>query len=201
MTGCLMAAALLLPAPAGADPVAAWQPLIADAAARFALPPAWVADVMRAESGGRLWWAGRPITSSAGAMGLMQLMPATWRSLRGALRLGDDPHDPHDNVIAGTAYLRGLYDRFGYPGLFAAYHAGPGRYQRALSGARALPDATLAYVATLTRQRPLASAPTLNVRALPADQLFAVRKASRPDVPAPTGQPDGLFVRLATPHI
>lgn len=57
-------------------------------------------------------------------MGLMQLMPATWRDTRELLGLGADPHNAHDNILAGTFYLRPMYDRFGYPGLFAAYNAG-----------------------------------------------------------------------------
>jgi soluble lytic murein transglycosylase-like protein len=48
--------------------------------------------------------------------------------MRGRLGLGTNPHDPRDNILAGTLYLRLMYDRFGYPGLFGAYNAGPGRY-------------------------------------------------------------------------
>jgi soluble lytic murein transglycosylase-like protein len=102
---------------------------------------------MRAESRGRTEWAGRPITSRAGAMGLMQLMPGTWRDMRARLQLGDDPHQPRDNIMAGTLYLRLMYDRFGYPGLFAAYNAGPGRYARYLLTGEPLPRETRDYVA------------------------------------------------------
>ena len=49
---------------------------------------------------------GRPIVSRAGAIGLMQLMPGTWRDMQKMLGLGDDPNDPHDNILAGAAYLR-----------------------------------------------------------------------------------------------
>ena len=63
-------------------------------------------------------------------MGLMQLMPATWAAMRAEHGLGHDPHDPRDNILAGTAYLRAMYDRFGYPGLFAAYNAGPGNVNK-----------------------------------------------------------------------
>jgi hypothetical protein len=57
-----------------------------------------------------------------------------------------DPHAPRDNILAGTLYLRLMYDRFGYPGLFGAYNAGPGRYasylaRRASLGAKAEPGA------------------------------------------------------------
>ena len=79
----------------------------------------------------------------------MQLMPQTWADVRSALRLGDDPYDPHDNLLAGAAYLRAMYNRFGYPGLFAAYNAGPRRYADHLLRGRALPSETIAYLAKL----------------------------------------------------
>ncbi|WP_410468066.1 lytic transglycosylase domain-containing protein [Sphingomonas sp. JC676] len=60
---------------------------------------------------------GRPITSRAGAMGLMQLMPGTWIEMRTVLGLGTDPFDPRDNILAGTCYLGRMYDRFNYPGM------------------------------------------------------------------------------------
>ena len=104
---------------------------------------------MLAESAGLTMLGGRPITSRAGAMGLMQLMPATWREMRAALDLGTDPHGPRDNIAAGACYLRRMYDRFGYPGLFAAYNAGPERYADHLATRRQLPGETRAYLAML----------------------------------------------------
>ena len=59
----------------------------------------------------------------------MQIMPETWNELRSRFHLGADPFDPHDNIIAGAAYLRELRDRFGERGSLAAYNAGPGRYE------------------------------------------------------------------------
>ena len=56
------------------------------------------------------------------------------RTARSAHRLGSDPYDPHDNILAGAAYLRELYDRYGSPGFLAAYNAGPGRYEDYLAG-------------------------------------------------------------------
>ena len=107
---------------------------------------------MRAESNGQTLLDGRPIVSRAGAMGLMQLMPGTWHDMRLSLGLGSDPHDPADNIAAGTFYLRLMYDRFGYPGLFAAYNAGPARYGAYLSGRTNLPAETRAYVSTVARR-------------------------------------------------
>ncbi|MCX8477997.1 MAG: lytic transglycosylase domain-containing protein [Sphingomonas sp.] len=141
--------AILVAAPAAADPVADWQPLIEAASARCGVPAVWIAEVMRAESSGRTEWNGRPIVSRAGAMGLMQLMPGTWAEMRAALRLGPDPHRPRDNILAGACYLRRLYDRFGHPGLFAAYNAGPARYAAHLATGKALPAETRAYLTSL----------------------------------------------------
>jgi len=87
--------------------------------------------------------------SRAGAMGLMQIMPDTWPDLQVRYHLGGNPFDPHDNILAGTAYLRELYDRYGSPGFLAAYNAGPQRYEEYLAGVRALPAETRAYVAVL----------------------------------------------------
>jgi hypothetical protein len=101
---------------------------------------------MRSESGGRTTLNGQPITSSAGAMGLMQLMPGTYSDMRSRYGLGNDSYDPHDNVLAGAAYLRLMYQQYGYPSLFAAYNAGPARFDGYLLRGKSLPSATLSYV-------------------------------------------------------
>ena len=92
---------------------------------------------------------GAPITSGAGAMGLMQVMPATYDELRSRYTLGDDPYDPHNSILAGTAYIRELYDLYGSPGFLAAYNGGPGRLDDYLTRNRALPDETRRYVAKI----------------------------------------------------
>ncbi len=149
------------PGPAG-DP---WGPYIVEAAAKYDVPEKWVREVMRQESGGRMYENGTLITSHAGAMGLMQVMPATYDELRARYSLGEDPYDPHDNIMAGTAYLRELYDVYGTPGFLAAYNAGPGRLEDYLIRRRGLPDETRRYVARVgaaigdTRPQRIASAP------------------------------------------
>lgn len=150
----ITAFALALALPTQANPVARWQPYVAEASARFGIPGAWIESVIAAESGGRTTLGGRPITSHAGAMGLMQLMPATWAEMRQRWNLGSDPHNPRDNIVAGTAYLRLMYDRFGYPGMFAAYNAGPGRYEAYLAGRARLPRETSDYLAAVTGAAP-----------------------------------------------
>lgn len=186
-----VALALLAARPAHADQVERWRPYVAEASARFGIPTEWIEQVMRAESGGMTMLDGRPITSHAGAMGLMQLMPGTWADMRSALGLGVDPHDPRDNVLAGAFYLRLMYDRFGYPGLFAAYNAGPGRYAAYLAGRRPLPGETRLYlVSTVARpamRSEVAAAPPLNAI------FFALRSTAAADAPDRTA-PRSLFV-------
>ncbi|MDZ5451501.1 MULTISPECIES: lytic transglycosylase domain-containing protein [Xanthobacteraceae] len=118
---------------------------IAGASRRFGIPPAWIVAVMRAESAGDV-----RAVSSAGAMGLMQVMPDTWAELRIRHGLGRNPYDPRDNILAGTAYLREMWDRYGdIAAMLAAYNAGPARYDEHRSKGRALPAETRAYVASL----------------------------------------------------
>ncbi|MDV3455869.1 lytic transglycosylase domain-containing protein [Sphingomonas sp. HF-S4] len=136
--------------PQAADRMAQWDGLIAEAASRFGIPDDWIRRVMRAESGGRTTLAGRPIASAKGAMGLMQVMPATYAEMARRHGLGADPHAPRDNILAGAAYLRAMYDRFGYPGLFAAYNAGPARYAAHLRTGNPLPGETRIYLARVT---------------------------------------------------
>lgn len=119
-------------------------PHVFEASQRFGIPNAWIYAIIRVESAGRV----RAI-SSAGAMGLMQLMPRTWARQRARLALGSDPFDPRDNILAGTSYLREMHDRYGAPGFLAAYNAGPGRYEDWRDRGRALPAETRAYVAKL----------------------------------------------------
>lgn len=126
-----------------------WQPFVAEASRRFSIPQPWIYAVMDAESRGQTRLNGRPITSSAGAIGLMQVMPGTYEEMRAELGLGAAPHDPRDNILAGTAYLRAMYDRFGFPGLFAAYNAGPDRYEQHLQRGRPLPSETVSYLEEL----------------------------------------------------
>ena len=129
------------PGPAN-DP---WRPFVKEASDRFDVPERWIREVMRQESGGRAL-----AQSGPGAMGLMQVMPGTYDELRGRYPdLGLDAFDPHDNILAGTAYIRELYDIYGSPGFLAAYNAGPGRLDDYLTRGRTLPTETRRYVASI----------------------------------------------------
>lgn len=165
-----------------------WQAEVALASRRFGIPTEWIEAVITAESGGKIELDGRPITSPKGAMGLMQVMPKTYADMRARFDLGDDPYLPSDNILAGTAYLRMNFDRFGYPGLFAAYNAGPDRYERSLSG-MSLPAETRSYVATILR--------SLSPVAVSPDAVFV--NLTGPD---PTGEEPpkpSVFVHLSDP--
>jgi soluble lytic murein transglycosylase-like protein len=117
---------------------------IEEASDRFAVPARWIRAVIQIESGGD-----EHVISPRGAIGLMQLVPGTWVELSVRFGLGLDPFDPHDNIFAGTAYLREMHDRFGSVGFLAAYHAGPSRYEQHLATGQPLPPDTVAYVAAV----------------------------------------------------
>ncbi|MFG1282925.1 MULTISPECIES: lytic transglycosylase domain-containing protein [Xanthobacter] len=189
--------------------------LIAEAAERFDIPSVWIRSVMRAESDG----AARA-TSPKGAMGLMQIMPETWAELRIHYGLGDDPYDPYDNIMAGAAHLRELFDRYGNPGFLTAYNAGAGRYDAARKE-RPLPAETRAYVDKLASDiahretehdaRKLSAPPAVEAASWARSSIFAVPPIRVPaadpvspdraqpvrdvrDVSAIVPQSDGLFV-------
>ncbi|GAV33051.1 Soluble lytic murein transglycosylase precursor [Roseomonas sp. TAS13] len=128
------------PGPEG-DP---WGPHVREAASRFAIPERWIREVMRQES------AGNPTaTSRVGAMGLMQVMPATYDILRSRYGLGSDPYEPRSNIMAGAAYIREMSDQFGAPAFLAAYNAGPQRLSDYLAGNSELPGETINYLARI----------------------------------------------------
>ncbi|WP_422917730.1 lytic transglycosylase domain-containing protein [Sphingobium cupriresistens] len=152
---------------------------VADAARRFGIPEAWIWAVMRVESGGN-----SRAVSRAGAMGLMQIMPATWSGLRARYGLGPDPFGVRDNIMAGAAYLREMHDRYGNASaMLAAYNAGPGRYDDYVSRGRPLPAETVGYLAQLA---PITGGPgAVEVAVSVPPDPFAWRRAA-------------LFVRTAS---
>ena len=143
---------------------------VTEASRRFAVPEHWIRAVMRVESGEK-----SRARSQKGATGLMQIMPKTWAELRARHSLGADPYDPRDNILAGAAYIRELYDRYGAPGFLAAYNAGPGRYERHLATGRPLPAETQAYVATLA---PMIKSTRIDVQIAAVERSFAWANSS-----------------------
>lgn len=130
-----------------------WTPLITAASERFDVPATWIRAVVQIESGGRTMSnETQQITSRVGAMGLMQLMPDTYRQMRADYGLGSDPYNPHDNIFAGAAYLRWLYVKYGYPAMFAAYNDGPGNLEERLLRGRLLPQETRNYITRIVSE-------------------------------------------------
>ncbi len=149
-----------------------YAPHVADAARRFGIPETWIWAVMRVESAGNA-----RAVSRAGAMGLMQILPGTWAQLRARHGLGTDPFDVRDNIMAGAAYLREMYDRYGNASaMLAAYNAGPGRYDEHLSHGRPLPAETVAY---LTRLRTVTGTDSvIEVAVVAPPDRFAWRRSA-----------------------
>jgi len=123
-----------------------WDPYIKEASTRYSIPEKWIRTIISIESGGHTMWFGKPITSNAGAMGVMQLEPGTYNEMSTRNGLGSNPYDVRDNILAGTAYLRELYNRYGYPRLFEAYNAGPGVLEQHIMRGMRLPAETVNYV-------------------------------------------------------
>ena len=110
------------PEPAASEAIAPvpYSELIDRAAAREGLDARLVRAVIQVESAYR-----SKARSPKGAMGLMQLMPATARQYE----VGD-PYDPSDNIGAGTRHLKSLLGRFELPLALAAYNAGEAAVER-----------------------------------------------------------------------
>ncbi len=151
------------PAP---TPPTGLAPAAQPAARPAAIDPAefYRTKIITQESGGRQFDSnGNPLTSSAGAIGIGQIMPDTAPE---AARMAGLPwdeeryrNDPEYNAALGEAYFLNMYDRFGSLDLAsAAYNAGPGRLRSALDRAGALggsyldylPEETQNYVASVT---------------------------------------------------
>lgn len=115
---------------------------ILEAAELYQIPEALVRAVIKVESD-----YDPRVVSSAGARGLMQLMPAAARDMRVS-----NVHDPRENIFGGTRYLRILANRFEGDLVLtiAAYHAGPA----AVARYRAVPpyETTQTYVRMVLRE-------------------------------------------------
>jgi len=183
--------------PASARPAGSFANPIEEASRRFAVPAHWIRAVMTVESGGDA-----RARSPKGAMGPMQIMPETWAELRLRYDLGNDPYDPHDNILAGTAYLHELQERYGSQGFLAAYNAGPVRYEQHLVG-RPLPAETKAYLQKLVpiiSSDIAASSAVASLRSSPG-ALFVVRSdSSKATSQAQPEPPPNRAPRAATVH-
>lgn len=177
--------------------------LVAEASQRFDIPERWIWRVMHAESRGN-----RRAVSRAGAMGLMQIMPPTWAMLSARHRLGDDPFDVRANILAGAAYLRAMWDRYGDVRLMlAAYNAGPGRADAYAAGRRGLPAETLAYVRQIAPElgasdrTSIAPAAVLAAPGWRDASLFAARPPANDGGKTRTGRTPAVRDEAAPPSV
>jgi hypothetical protein len=167
-----------------------WEPLIKKASNRFKIPADWIREVVRLESGGRTMLAeNMPMVSNRGALGLMQLLPATYTDMRAQYGLGADPFNPRDNIFAGAAYLKWLHGKYGYPAMFTAYNDGPGNYEQRTAKGSQFPAETQNYLtnATLVLGGPHTSATPAVAQATPISARAIDISALVNTAPAPTG--------------
>jgi murein DD-endopeptidase MepM/ murein hydrolase activator NlpD len=99
---------------------------INQAASKYGVDPNLVAAIIKQESGFQQTKNGKTLTSPSGALGLMQLMPGTARSL------GVNPNDAFQNIMGGTKYIADQIKAFGgnVEKALAAYNAGPGNVRK-----------------------------------------------------------------------
>ncbi len=171
-----------------------WGPYIALASSRFDVPEQWIRQVMQVESGGQEYMHGQLTVSPAGAMGLMQLEPETYQEMAARYGLDQDPFNPYDNIMAGTAYIHEMYQVYGSPGFLAAYNAGPGRLDHYMDDHTPLPDETVNYVAAIAPNiqgyypRNRSEADQLALNTLPMSEAPGlVPPGFAPNAPPPTG--------------
>jgi soluble lytic murein transglycosylase-like protein len=115
-----------------------YEPIIRQASETYGVDAGLIRAVIRAESNFR-----NESTSPKGAMGLMQIMPATAKDL--GIR---DAYDAQENIMGGTRYLKGLLDRYrgDVPTALAAYNWGMGNVDRRPEN---LPRETRVYISRI----------------------------------------------------
>jgi soluble lytic murein transglycosylase-like protein len=161
-----------------------YEPLIRQHASQHGLRPELVRAVIQVES------AFNPqAVSPKGAMGLMQLMPAT------AKRFGViDPFNPAENIRAGVSYLRQLLERYDHDEqlALAAYNAGPGAVDK--YGSKVPPyKETQNYVRKITNIRG-------NTRPAPGVRIYRITEIvdGRPIIKYTNTKPaNGDFVEVS----
>jgi len=165
------------------------QAQITSTANQYGVDPSLALQVASVESG-----FDNNAVSSAGAIGIFQLMPAT------AAGLGVNPHDPVQNITGGVHYLAQLLSRYGSDAskALAAFNWGPTNLDRAIAQygvnwIAALPDETLNYLAKILGATPSVPllAPVANIPAV--DPSTAIDPSS---LPAPAGSDSSTTTML-----
>lgn len=174
-------------------PSASIQQMVTTAAAQYGVPPSLALAVAGQESGfNQTKPNGSLLVSPAGAIGVMQLEPAT------AAQLGVDPADTQQNINGGVQYLAMLLQEFNgnQAQALAAYDWGPGNVSKAIAqyGANWLsvaPAETQNYVASIGGAQPApAPAPSADLTLAPdmqAADLEAAAAAADSGIPGYPG--------------
>jgi hypothetical protein len=180
-------------------PVSDYDPIFEEAAREWNVDPALLRSIAHQESGGN-----RNAKSSAGARGVMQIMPPTGADLGVT-----DFSDPAQSIFAGAKYMRQMLDQFKEPALaVAAYNAGPQRIADWQAGKGALPKETAAYVPAVSAHyakftKSAASAPAgKDDSGVPSDEDFLKQVAPKSEPKAAPVPNDDDFLKGvgAAPH-
>ncbi len=151
-------------------PVSDYAPIFDAAGQEWNVDPNLLRAMAQQESGGK-----PRIVSSAGAQGVMQIMPGTQRDLGVT-----DPNDPQQSIFGGAKYMSQLLDQYKSPELaLAAYNAGPDRVDNHLATGNPLPRETQAYVPAISANyQRMAKAPAASAAPAATSAAPAVQPAS-----------------------
>ena len=126
-------------------------------------------------------------------------MPETYAGLRVRYGLGANAYDPHDNIIAGTAYMSEMIELFGIPDFLAAYNAGPARLEDHLRRGRPLPEETQRYLAQIGELP--AAPPTLDEMPAPQSLPFVTAASNAPRSTRQMTSANASALRIIGPSI
>lgn len=134
-----------------------WAPVIAAAEQQYGIPTGLLARQAYEESGYQTNVINGTQPSSAGALGILQLMPQYFTSVQVPIPFSTGAIE--GQIAQAAGYLRQLYNQFGNWGYaLAAYNAGPGTVQNVLAGTQTLPAQTQNYVSQILADVPVPGA-------------------------------------------
>jgi soluble lytic murein transglycosylase-like protein len=138
-----------------------WLPFLTAAENNFGIPAGLLARIAYQESRFRQDVIAGTTTSEVGALGLMQLLPQYFQTVRRPIPFSDS--DTQDQINEAASLLSSLYHRFGdWTLAVAAYNDGAGNINQVLAGTRSLPAQTAQYLQQISADLPALIAPSLN---------------------------------------
>jgi soluble lytic murein transglycosylase-like protein len=140
----------------------AWAPFLAQIETEYGIPPGLLSRIAYQESRFRTDIITGAQASSAGALGMMQLMPQFWDTVRRPVPF--TTQDTQDQITQAAGFLSGLYSHFdNWTAAVAAYNAGQSTIDGVLAGTRNLPDQTAQYITQVSADLPDIVSPILSV--------------------------------------